>query len=438
VQAAATGRDQLRQRVANGLLELMVVANKNGLQGASWAHAAYMDVLMAGAFGNFRTLLREVTLNPAMGRFLDMLQNNRDDPFTGQQPNENYAREVLQLFTIGESLLNVDGALVLDAQGRPIPTYGQEEVAGFARIFTGWTFYQSAPPYEFWDVRRDWLRPMVAVPQHHSPGTKRLLNGVVIPAGQTPEKDLEDALDNIFTHPNVGPFVSRQLIQRLVTSNPTRAYVGRVASVFNDNGAGVRGDMRAVVRAILLDAEARDGNHSRWSMFGHLREPMIRFVTVMRAFNARAQSGLFHIWDLDRDMGQAAFRAPSVFNFFPPDFSPEGMVRDLGLVAPEFQINNEAQVTTAYNTIRRLIRDRYGWEDMDKLRLDLVEELALAGNPDALVERLNLLLFAGGMSAELSQIARNLVNEIPADDPQRRVRGVINLLVNSPEFMVQK
>ncbi|MGE3842666.1 MAG: DUF1800 family protein, partial [Vicinamibacterales bacterium] len=191
VRAAAAGPDQLRQRVANALLELMVVANKNGLQGASWAHAAYMDVLLTHAFGNFRALLRDVTLNPAMGRWLDMLQNNREDPFTGQQPNENYAREVLQLFTVGEYKLNLDGTYQRDGQGRPIPTYGLEEVGGFARAFTGWTFYQTRQPYEFWDVRKDWLHPMIALPQHHSPSAKHLLNGVVLPAGQTPERDLE-------------------------------------------------------------------------------------------------------------------------------------------------------------------------------------------------------------------------------------------------------
>jgi uncharacterized protein (DUF1800 family) len=438
VRAAAVGPDQLRQRVANALLEIMVVANKNGLQGASWAHAAYMDVLMTHAFGNFRTLLREVTLNPAMGRFLDMLKNNREDPFTGQQPNENYAREVLQLFTVGEYRLNLDGSRMLDGEGRPIATYGQEEVSGFAKVFTGWTYHQTRLPYEFWDVPRDWLRPMVAVPQHHSPAAKQLLNGVVLPPGQTPEKDLEDALDNIFWHPNVGPFVSRQLIQRLVTSNPSSAYVGRVATVFNDNGAGVRGDLQAVVRAILLDPEARDAAHSRWALYGHLREPMVRFVTVMRAFNARAQSGAFRVWDLERDMGQAAFRAPSVFNFFSPDFSPVGIVKDLGLVAPEFQIVNEAQVVTAHNTLRNLVRDRYGWKDVDKLRLDLSGELALAGDADALVARLDLLLFAGGLSPELARVAREMVNEIPASDPDRRVRSVVALLVNSPEFAVQK
>lgn len=438
VHYAVTGADQLRQRVANALLEIMVVANKNGLQGASWAHAAYMDVLMTHAFGNFRTLLREVTLNPAMGRFLDMLQNDREDPFTGQKPNENFAREVLQLFTIGTHLLNLDGSPVIASDGRPVPAYGQAEVDGFSKVFTGWTFAQSRTPYEFWEVRPDWLRPMVAVPAHHSSGPKTLLRGVVLPAGQTPERDLEDAIDNIFHHPNVGPFIAERLIQRLVTSNPSRAYVARVASVFNDNGAGVRGDLRAVVRAILLDPEARDAAFSRWSMYGKLREPMIRFVSVVRAFRARPPSNRFRIWNLDRDMGQAPFRAPSVFNFFSPDFAPEGLLSELGLRAPEFEITTEPAVIVATNTMRRLVRDAYGVSALDKLRLDLGEELALAGDPAALVDRLNTLLFAGGLSPELAAIARDLVSEIPPGESLRRVQAAITLLVISPEFVVQK
>ncbi|MGE3844314.1 MAG: DUF1800 family protein, partial [Vicinamibacterales bacterium] len=252
------------------------------------------------------------------------------------------------------------------------------------------------------------------------------------------ERDLEDALDNIFYHPNVGPFVSRQLIQRLVTSNPSREYIARVASVFNDNGANVRGDMKAVIKAILLDPEARNGNHAQWSMFGHLREPMIQFITVMRAFNARSYSGKWPVWDLDRDMGQAAFRAPSVFNFFSPDYSPEGMIKNLGLVAPEFQIANEPQVTGGYNSLRRLIRDRYGFNEMDRLRLDINQELALANDPAALVHRLNLLLFAGALSSDLQQVTRQMIAQIPASDPSRRVRSAITLLVTSPEFLVQK
>ena len=238
VQYAMTSPDQLRQRVAHALLEIMVVSDHNGLQGASVELAAYMDVLMANAFGSFRTLLERVTLNPAMGRFLDMLKNDMEDPDTGQRPNENYAREVLQLFSVGLVQLNPDGTPAHDALGQPTPTYGGAEVEGFSRVFTGWTFYQTTKPYRFSSAKEDWRNPMIAVAKHHSPREKRLLNGVVLPPFQTPEQDLAAALDNIAAHPNVGPFIGKQIIQRLVTSNPSPQYVARVAAVFNDNGSG--------------------------------------------------------------------------------------------------------------------------------------------------------------------------------------------------------
>jgi uncharacterized protein (DUF1800 family) len=438
VQYATSAPDQLRHRVANALLEIMVVSNHNGLEGASWAHAAYMDVLLRHAFGNVRTLLGDVTLNPAMGRFLDMLKNDKEDPTTGRKPNENYARELLQLFTIGEVLLEADGTPRLDADGRPIPAYGQAEVDGFSKVFTGWTFHQTTQPYRFRGASADWLNPMVAVASRHSPGTKTLLNGVVLPAGQTPERDLDDALDNVFAHPNVGPFLARQLIQRLVTSNPSRGYVGRVAAAFNDNGAGARGDLAAVVRAILLDPEARMLQTSREATYGKVREPMIRFITVARAFNARARSGKYRIWDLDLDVGQGPFRAPSVFNFFSPDYRHPGELSDLGLVAPEMEITNEDTVIVAANTLRRLAYDAYGCSDEDKLRFDLTVEQGLASRPADLVAHLNGLLFAGGMSPGLQAVARQLVERIPAREPGWRVRAAIHLLVNSPEFVVQK
>ena len=438
VQYAATGADQLRQRVANALLEILVVSDHNGLQGASIELAAYMDVLMAGAFGNFRELLENVTLNPAMGRFLDMLKNDMEDPETGRRPNENYAREVLQLFSIGLHELNADGTPRLDGTGQPIPTYGQAQIEGFARVFTGWTFYQATKPYRFTSAPEDWRHPMVASARHHSPREKVLLGSVVLPPFQTAEQDLEDAMDNIFAHPNVGPFLARRLIQRLVTSNPTPGYVARVARVFADNGAGVRGDLRAVVRAVLLDVEARDARTSLAATYGKQREPMIRFVTVVRAFNMRATSGKFRIWDLHRDIGQAAFKAPSVFNFFDPDFVPEGLAGDLGLFAPEFQITTESSVVAFANVMKSLVYGYYGPYAEDKLVPDFTQELALALTPDPLLDRLDTLLFCGGMSAELRGIVRDALNAMSKKDPLRRVRTAVLLLVRSPEFAIQK
>jgi uncharacterized protein (DUF1800 family) len=438
VQYAMTAPDQLRQRVAHALLEILVVSDHNGLQGASVELAAYMDVLMANAFGSYRTLLERVTLNPAMGRFLDMLKNDMEDPETGRRPNENYAREVLQLFSIGLVQLNPDGTVAHDGLGQPIPTHGEAEVEGFSRVFTGWTFHQTTKPYRFFSAKEDWRNPMIAVASHHSPREKRLLNGVVLPPFQTPELDLAAALDTIAAHPNVGPFISRQLIQRLVTSNPSPQYVARVAAVFANNGSGARGDLRAVVRAILRDPDARNGRTSRLWSYGKLREPMIRFVTVARAFRMRAASGKFRIWDLHREIGQAAFKAPSVFNFFEPGYSPPGLIGELGLVAPEFQITTESSVVAMSNALRCLVDGEFGPYEEDRLRPDYSRELALAATPDALLDHLNTLLFAGGLSVELRTIVRDAVLSIPRSQPERRVRAAVLLLVRSPEFAIQK
>ena len=435
---AMVGRDQLRQRVANALLEILVVSDHNGLEGASIELAAYMDVLMANAFGTYRDLLKAVTLNPAMGKYLDMLKNRKEDLTTGRRPNENYAREVLQLFSIGVYALNLDGTLRLDQAGVPIPTYTQDQVDGFAKVFTGWTFVQAAPPYKFSSAPKNWRQPMMAIATEHSTTAKTLLNGVVLPAGQTAEQDLESALDNIADHPNVAPFISRQLIQRLVTGNPSRAYIQRVAAVFNGSGSGVRGDLRAVVRAILLDPDARDAVLSRDATWGKQREPMIRFVSLARAFNARAASGTFSVWNLEYDMGQGPFRSPSVFNFFEPNFQPPGVLRDLGLYAPEFQITTEASVVTGANTLRSLVRGSYGWPQADQLKLDLAAEVALVPTPDQLIERLNRLLFAGGMSNELKIIARDLLAAMRSKSAESRVKAAVILLTRSPEFVIQK
>lgn len=437
MSAAMQGPDQLRQRVANALLEIMVVAHSNGLQSNAVALGAYMDLLLQNAFGNFRTLLTEVTLNPAMGRFLDMLQNEKEDPRRGRIPNENYARELLQLFSIGLHQLNLDGSLRLDGEGRPIPTFTQEEVEGFSRVFTGWTYHQVTTPYRFRGSPADWRNPMIGLANFHSIGEKRLLDGVVLPAGQTPLKDLHDALNVVFRHPNVGPFISRQLIQRLVTSNPSPGYVRRVAMAFNDNGAGVRGDMAAVVKAILFDEEARSATAAAHPHFGHLREPMIRFVTVLRAFNGRAPTGKFRVWNLDQTMGQAPFRAPSVFNFFAPDYAKPGPIQDLGLVSPEFQITHETTAIRAANTMRDLVYRGYSSNE-HLISLDLSVEQSLAGNVPALVERLNVLLLNGRMSSEMATIVREAVEAIPVDRPLSRARAAVHLVVNSPEFVVQK
>ena len=434
--AATTGPDQLRQRVANALLEIAVVSQSGGLDHV--ALASYMDMLMRDAFGNFRTVLQDVTLHPAMGRYLNMLQNAKEDLRTGRNPNENYARELLQLFSIGLFRLNLDGTPMLDGNGQPIPTYDQAVVEGFAKVFTGWTFFQTTEPYRFYPPA-NYRMPMMALPTYHSTSAKALLDGATIPASATsmPEQDLAVALDAVFNHPNVGPFIAKLLIQRLVTSNPSPGYVARVATVFNDNEAGVRGDLKAVVRAILFDDEARSPRIATEVGYGHLREPMIRFVSVMRAFNARAASGRYRISSLDSSMGQAPFRAPSVFNFFSPAYRKPGAIAQAGLVSPEFQITTETTAVSGANTIRSLIYYGYG-SNADRIQLDLSLEQQMSLTPGALLDRLDTILFGGTMSPELRRAVSDAVSQVSTSRPLYRAQLAVMLLVNSPEWVVQK
>jgi hypothetical protein len=262
---ALYGEDQqLRRRVSWALSQIFVVGGRETEQ--SGRMIEYVKIIDQHAFGNFRFLLRDVTLSPAMGNYLDMARS------TQQNPNENYAREVLQLFSVGVDMLNQDGTPQLNGQGARIPTYTQETVNNFTKVFTGWTFCTGPECPNRVNGVLNYIDPMAVNPANHDNTEKVLFNGTILPAGQTPAQDLSDALDNIFAHPNVGPFISKLLIQQLVTSNPTPAYVGRVAAKFNDNGSGVRGDLKAVVRAILLDPEAR-GNVKTDPDYGHLREP---------------------------------------------------------------------------------------------------------------------------------------------------------------------
>ena len=321
-----TGDDQLRQRVAFALSEVLVVSQLGGLIEAPYSLADYYDVLARNAFGNYRQLMQEVTLHPAMGVYLSMLGNQKPNPALSIRPDENYAREVMQLFSIGLVELNNDGRVKLDAQNQAIPTYTQEIIEGFAHVFTGWN-YAGAPSFQH--ARRtdaNQTIPMELYPSFHDTGQKQLLNGTVLPAGQTGEQDLSDALDNVFNHPNIGPFLAIRLIQRLVTSNPSSGYVDRIASVFNDNGSGTRGDLGAVVRAILMDDEARPD--MPMELDGKIKEPIIRLTQLWRAYNATSQSGRYPFVSVYVVFGQGPLQSPSVFNFFSPFYAPPGEIRN--------------------------------------------------------------------------------------------------------------
>ncbi len=426
---------QLRQRVGMALAEMMVV----GIDGLniSWrqfAAAAWLDVLLDNAFGNFRTLLDRITTNAAMASFLTFLGNRKANPTTGSVPDENYARELMQLFTLGLYRLNPDGTLQLSG-GQPIDTYTQSDVAQLARVFTGYTAdsTDNSTPDRY-------RRPLIINASLHETGASSFL-GATVPAGSDGATAQRIALDAIFTHPNVPPFVSRQLIQRLVTSNPSPAYVGRVAAVFADNGQGVRGDLRAVVRAILLDGEARSDTSISPPGSGKLREPVIRFTNWARAFGATSTAGTWPIGDTSSSstrLGQSMGRSPSVFNFFRPGYAPPNTaIATAGLVAPEFQITNELSVVAYVNYMQGAIQNGIGGD----VRADYAPLIALAGDSTALVGEVNLLLAANQLSAATVASIRAAVDSISSSATNanlNRVYTAILLVMASPEYLTQR
>jgi uncharacterized protein (DUF1800 family) len=462
------GDDQLRQRVAFSLSQILVVSDVGQLGDYQFGMTDYWDTLLEHAFGNYRDLLEAVTLHPMMGEWLSSIRNRKAVPAENIHPDENYAREILQLFSIGLHQLNMDGTLKKDANGLPIPTYGQAEVKEFARVFTGLVYYYDNPNYrDDWEWRSPWsgaitTHPMVPLEEIHDKGEKTLLNGQIIPAGGNTLSDISAAIDIIFNHPNVPPFVSKQLIQRMVTSNPSPAYIARVARVFADNGSGERGDLKAVVKAILLDPEARD-SHSSTEHFGKLREPLLRFSHLWRAFGlpkktrngslweqkscGRSNYKIYWVWWLDsflRDTGQDILGAPSVFNFYQPGFSPSGPVASTGLVAPEFQIASESWLTGIASSMNWQIQASLWVDDIDKYEwsiLDLRNEAPWGASPEYLLKRFNLLLLNGQMSAAEYKVLEAHLNSVKNDTNSEDadvVRDAILLLVNSPNYLIQK
>ncbi len=466
-------QDQLRQRVAFSLSQILVVSDVGQLGDYQFGMTDYWDTLLKHAFGNYRDLLEAVTRHPMMGEWLSSIRNRKAVPAENIHPDENYAREILQLFSIGLHQLNMDGTLKKDANDLPIPTYGQAEVKEFARVFTGLVYYYDNPDYrDDWEWRGPWsgaitTHPMVPLEDIHDTGKKTLLNGQIIPAGGNTLSDISAAIDIIFNHPNVPPFVSKQLIQRMVTSNPSPAYVERVAKVFANNGNGERGDLKAVVKAILLDPEARR-SHPAAEHFGKLREPLLRFSHLWRAFGLpkktwrgviwddkkkacengdRGTYQVYRVWWLDsflRDTGQDILGAPSVFNFYQPGFSPSGPVANAGLSAPEFQIASESWLTGIASSMNWQIQASLWVDDIDKYEwsiLDLREEAPWGTSPEYLLKRFNLLLLNGQMTAAEYKLLEAHLNSVKNDTESENadvVRDAILLLVNSPNYLIQK
>ena len=468
---ALRGEDQLRQRVAFALSQIMVVSQVGALTNLPFATADFHDMLARNAFGNFRTLLEDVTLHPAMGIYLSMLGNRRAAANTNLRPDENYARELAQLFSVGLVQLNLDGSVRTDASGQPIPTFGQVETEGFARVFTGWNWacpstnltctFANTRVESFYVANFNQVKPMQLYAEQHEAGTKQLLNysGVTLPNGLMPAnqggaKDLADALDNIFNHPNVGPFISKQLIQRLVTSNPSRAYVQRVAERFNNDGSGRRGNLEAVIRAILLDAEAR--NPPAGAVAGKLKEPLLRLTQFWRAYGVTSTSGKLGVarnfsgGTPTAQFGQGQGMSPSVFNFFSPSYAPPGEIADGGYVSPEMQLGTEILAASSANYFYTQAFARTQAQaatlNADDMYITTTDELAVANDSEALVNRVaeRLLGGAGQMSAALkaetkAQIERTTV---PTTNPNTalatRTGDAIYFVVTSPDFALQR
>lgn len=436
--------DSLRQRAVWALLQVFVISNiAPDLR--PYAMSSYMDMLGRNAFGNYRQLLEDVALHPAMGYYLNMLESEKENPEQGTHPNENFAREVLQLFSIGLVKLNTDGTVKTEG-GLPVPTYDEAVVRGFAKAFTGWSFggldNTNAKKFHNHDETNDafWVVPMQPWAAFHDTSSKTLLDGTVLPAGQSAEQDMKAALDCIFNHPNVGPFFCRQLIQRLVTSNPSPAYLGRVAAVFNDNGQGVRGDLKAVWRAILLDAEARGDDAPQRSGFGKQREPVVRFANFLRALGANSNSGyneIDYLDSADNALGQSPLLAPSVFNFYSPNYRPAGPLAAAGLVAPEFQITSETTVAGSMNFFASLF-DAGGYGNgSSRVRLDYGPLMALAPDAGALVDRLDALFFNRQMQAATRTRLLQLLSAMGSAGAREKVTSALKLVAMSPDFVIQ-
>jgi len=450
------GEDQLRQRMAFALSQIFVVDDSD-CQISNAGHLSYYDLLLNGAFGNYRDLLENVTLSVTMGSFLNMRGSRALSASGNTSPDENYAREVLQLFSIGLNELNIDGSLKLDSQNRPIETYDNAIVHDIARALTGW---------QWPDGRFSPLAPVGALEpwnglyaRWHDHGEKTILNGVVIPAGDrdtqsgnTIVDDLKITLDTIAAHDNVAPFISKLLIQRFVSSNPSPEYIARVATVFNDNGSGVKGDFGAVIKAILLDYESIDSHLMENA--GKLKEPLMRVSQIWRSLNATSPLNYIRFLHTERFLGQAPMSSNSVFNFYRPDYSPLGSISERGLVAPEYSlITDDALNIQTYWVMQRILNSTVNVDDDVEysptfnvyMKLDLTEAKSLSVNSQALLNYFDELLFGGLMSDQLREVVIDYIdNEVDYSDldndderRERKVEEALLILGVSPEYNVQ-
>ncbi len=470
---AQKGEDQLRQRVALALSEILVISEQSDLNLNSMGLAHYYDVLYENAFGSYEDILMEITYHPAMGFYLSHLNNEKTDLENNVHPDENFAREIMQLFTIGLFELGPDGTVLLDENDVPIPTYDNDDIKELAKIFTGfgpaqyWLPFQDLSGVEvIWGSSSNSVPvinlelPMVMFNEWHEPGEKYLLNDLVVPSGQTGDQDVAMAVSNLFNHQNTGPFVCTRLIQRLVKSNPTPEYVERVAEVFANNGDGERGDLGAVVKAILMDDEARDCAWIDFEDSGKMREPLLRYSQMLAAFDASNESGRF--WNVgatwEQTTGQSVLASPTVFNFFMPDYAPPGPITDAELVAPEFQIMTSSTTINYVNTTYYMLLADYYTEvssvsstafagipgyDTDELdptdyvTLDFTNEFGMVSDLEGLMNRLDILLCGGTMSDESKSTIIDVIDQF-FGEPNLTIKTALFLTLVSPDYVIQK
>jgi uncharacterized protein (DUF1800 family) len=467
-----TGADQMRKRVTLALSEFFVVSLASAeFDWRSQAFAAWWDLLARNAFGNYRQLLQDVTLNPAMGYYLNTKGNRKEDTNTGRVPDENYAREVMQLFSIGLYQLNADGTEKLGGNGQPIDAYTQSDVTNLARVFTGYDFDESVGRFNprkaddsgfesYAMLNKEFARRNMAFNASRHSTLAATFLGTTIPANTAGPAALSTALDTLFNHPNTAPFFCKQMIQRLVTSNPSPAYVGRVAAAFVNNGAGVRGDLKAVWSAILLDPEARSLTAPTTAGFGKLREPIVRFIQWGRSFGFNSASGGWKMFDTasaSEKLGQSPLRSPSVFNFFRPGFVPPGTALAASKIpAPEFQLVNESTVGSYLNYMQQVMRygvyvasppgapNPFTGPYVLDITASFSQELPLAPDAAALVARINLVLCAGRLSPTtvskmVTALNANAITANSSNDAKlNRICAAVLMALGCAEYLIQK
>ncbi|MFT3755843.1 MAG: DUF1800 domain-containing protein [Pseudoxanthomonas sp.] len=453
---AASAKDQLRLRMGFALSEIFVVSDLDYERKNYGRISNYQDMLDTSAFDTYRTVIEKVSLHPAMGLYLSHLTNSKAYSTTTQgvtvsvEPDENYARELMQLFSIGLEQRNTDFSLKLDTAGKPIPTYDQAVVAGMARVMTGWTWYGNTKSNFKKKGADNEARPMSCVPEMHDDQPKTIFNGIVINEGNNCTASLAKMLDALSTHPNTAPFISRQLIQRFVTSNPSPAYVARVVTVWNQSG----GNLGRVVRAILLDSEARTAPAAGNATYGKAREPLIQLTTLWRAFDAKYlpradgqyRFGFTGYASLGGTLGQDSLRSPSVFNFFSPDAQLLAAGGGEGIYAPEFELYDDARFVSVFNQLWSAGSSSFNAEaptaNTDAPVLDIKPLLALAnaGDHAGMVDSISSLLFGGGLSAGTRTTLITMLDKLKAAgrSDAERVRSLVQLALASPEFVVQR